>query len=317
MKRLMVLLLGVPQLLLGQELESEFRRRGEVFRESFEPLRELVQASSVAVYDGRRAAGYGVVMSKDGWVMVKASEYELLEKPLLRIGRSSYAAIEEKGRSDDWDLVLLKVEAEGLTVPDWGVEEPAYGTVVFSNSGTSRTRRRAQFGVISATARAIGGLAAGLGFPVVEEEGQVLVDKLEEADAFAELGLREGDVLLSLDGERVEGFASLLELIKDREAGEMAKIEVERGEESLEFEFELEQLFTRNDAMSGEFSARRGNFPRVLQHDTPMSARTVGGPLFDLQGRVIGMNIAFASREASYAIPAKELLAVFEELKAG
>lgn len=254
-------------------------------------------------------------MSSDGWILAKASEYELLEEPLVRVGRQAYKDVELKSRNDEWDLVLLKVDAEGLATPNWKMEEPVYGSVVFSNSGTSRSRRRAQVGVISASAREIGGIAAGLGFAVVEEEGQVLIDKLDEDSPEAQLGLKEGDVLSLLDGKAVEGLAGLLDLMKEREAGEMAKLEIKRAEEVLEFEFELEQLFTRNDMMSGEFSSRRSNFPRVLQHDTPMSARTVGGPLLDLEGRAVGMNIAFASREASYAIPAKELLAVYEELR--
>jgi serine protease Do len=40
----------------------------------------------------------------------------------------------------------------------------------------------------------------------------------------------------------------------------------------------------------------------------------VGGPLLDLDGRCIGMNIARANRAESYAIPAEELKELAERL---
>ena len=76
----------------------------------------------------------------------------------------------------------------------------------------------------------------------------------------------------------------------------------------------FEEKKTRNDAMSGRVSKRRTNFPRVIQTDLPLSVRSVGGPLLDLDGRCVGMNIARANRCETFAIPSKELLAVVEDL---
>ena len=42
---------------------------------------------------------------------------------------------------------------------------------------------------------------------------------------------------------------------------------------------------TRNDQMSGgenQLSARRSEFPRVIDHDTPLTKVSVGGPLLNL-----------------------------------
>ena len=66
--------------------------------------------------------------------------------------------------------------------------------------------------------------------------------------------------------------------------------------------------------MSGDVSVRRSGFPRVLQHDTQGSSRTVGGPLLDLDGKCIGMNIARANRAESFAIPVEELREVGQRL---
>ena len=39
-------------------------------------------------------------------------------------------------------------------------------------------------------------------------------------------------------------------------------------------------------------SARISGFPSVIQHDSPLLPEQRGGPLVDLEGRAIGVNIA-------------------------
>jgi S1-C subfamily serine protease len=53
----------------------------------------------------------------------------------------------------------------------------------------------------------------------------------------------------------------------------------------------------------------------VLQHEVMLSARSVGGPLFTLEGKFLGMNIAAANRVESYAIPVENLSELFQRLK--
>ena len=72
---------------------------------------------------------------------------------------------------------------------------------------------------------------------------------------------------------------------------------------------------SRNDSMSGDFSERRSSFPMVLQHETMLSARSVGGPLFTLDGRFLGMNIAAANRVEAFAIPVEHLSSVLSQMK--
>ena len=94
----------------------------------------------------------------------------------------------------------------------------------------------------------------------------------------------------------------------------MVKITYRRGKEEITAEVRLAargEMFTdqmnRNDMMSGDFSKRRSGFPRVLQHDILGSSKIVGGPLLDLDGRCLGMNIARANRAESFAIPVEDL----------
>ena len=64
-------------------------------------------------------------------------------------------------------------------------------------------------------------------------------------------------------------------------------------------------------------SDRRTGFPAVLQHDTVLEPNQCGGPLIDLSGKAIGINIARAGRTESYAIPDDVLRPVIKDLLAG
>ena len=92
------------------------------------------------------------------------------------------------------------------------------------------------------------------------------------------------------------------------------KLELELGLPlGLELEVELSargEVFEerdRNDEMSGDFSKRRSGFPRVIQHDILANSETMGGPVINLAGEVVGMNIARANRAETFAIPVEEL----------
>ena len=59
----------------------------------------------------------------------------------------------------------------------------------------------------------------------------------------------------------------------------------------------------RRERLEGDRSDLRGGFPSAMQHDVVLSPSECGGPLFDLEGRAVGLNIARAGRVASYAVP--------------
>ena len=69
--------------------------------------------------------------------------------------------------------------------------------------------------------------------------------------------------------------------------------------------------------MSGPRSKKREGFPFVLQHDTEVPPIACGGPLVDLEGKVVGVNIARSGRVESMAIPTATIHEVVAEMKAG
>ena len=64
-------------------------------------------------------------------------------------------------------------------------------------------------------------------------------------------------------------------------------------------------------------SKKRGGFPVILQHDTVIKPTDCGGPLVDLDGKAVGINIARAGRTESYAIPTEAVLGLIADLKSG
>ena len=70
------------------------------------------------------------------------------------------------------------------------------------------------------------------------------------------------------------------------------------------------------DRMGTEPSRRAEDFELAIQHDTALQAWQCGGPLVNLEGHAIGLNIARAGRVASYALPADLVRHAIQHLKA-
>ena len=184
-----------------------------------------------------------------------------------------------------------------------------------ANGVTTRTTRRLLVGIISAKIREIpasGGPALGV---VLKADSDVLeIEQVNEKSGAHDAGLQAGDVILSVAGTAVEKIEEVGPALKDCKAGSTVEVILRRGKEKLTLDVRLSaksELFTdqmnRNDQMSGDYSNRRSGFPRVMQHDILGSSKIVGGPLLDLDGRCLGMNIARANRAESFAIPVEDL----------
>src|SRR5439155_17629799 len=105
------------------------------------------------------------------------------------------------------------------------------------------------------------------------------------------------------------------------------KLRVNRGDDKFDASVELpapkfdrgERLFDRSDRMNqmgSLISTRAEGFELAIQHDTVLEAWQCGGPLLNLDGKAVGLNIARAARVASYALPAHLAKQSIEKLKA-
>ena len=326
----LVLSLGGISWLSAQEvLHADERINGKLVTKAFERQRVILQKSSAVIYtDGRSRIKslYGMVMSPEGHVLTKASEISGKNTITMRIGSQLFEDVELIGVDEVWDVALLKVKSETPFVPADLVDEDSVsqGHWVVSNGSTTRSQRRVRVGIISAETREIKSSAkVVMGVQLGQEkEEQFLIKKVSEKTGAEKAGLKEGDILISADGIELKQRKDLLEAMKGKKPGDVLSVEVLRKSKKMSFEVELmafggKKPMSRNDQMSGgalSLSERRDGFPRVIHHDTPLTKVSVGGPLLDLNGKCIGMNIARASRVATFAIPARELRDLFERL---
>ncbi len=299
-----------------QSLDSAYRTTGAAVVAAFEAQRQILQTSSAVMLDGRKEIGYGVVISADGHILTKASEVLGAKALAVAVDQAHFREVRVLAVDATWDVALLKIEASGLVpvayAPTSAVPQ---GTWVVANGATTRTARRLLAGIVSAKIREIpasGGAALGV---VLNGKSKFLeVDEVNEKSGAKEAGLQKGDVILSIEGKKLKKIEDIAEVLKDRKAGSTVKMTYRRKGVETTVDVRLAargEMFTdqmnRNDEMSGEFSPRRSGFPRVMQHDILGSKSVVGGPLLDLDGRCIGMNIARANRAESFAIPVEDL----------
>ncbi|MEP4079328.1 S1C family serine protease [Haloferula sp.] len=287
-------------------------------------MREFLQTSSAVIRRGREEIIFGTVVSMDGHILTKASELGELEGLSVTVNRDSFSSPRIVAEDPVWDVALLKIDASNLIPVQFApMAEQAQGTWVVANGATTRTNRRVQIGVVSANEREVfskGGTVLGVALKD-DDESELVVSEVTEASGAEEAGLQADDLILAVDGNEVETRAEVAEELKERRVGDLVTIRIRRDQEELELEVKLSgrvELFgeesTRNDMMSGEYSERRSGFPRVMQHDIIGNRHFMGGPVFNLDGACVGMNIARFSRCETYAIPAKELMVLVERL---
>lgn len=309
-------------------LPAPERINGKLVWEAFEPQRQVLQTSSAVVYTDEKShvkSVYGVVVSESGYVLTKASEIEGASQLSLRIDRELYTDVKMVGSNPQWDVAMLKVNTDKPLVPVVLSEEDdvKQGHWLVSNGSASRSMRRVRVGIASANTREIksGGSEVILGV-MLTREGVLKAEKITPKSGAEKGGLLAGDELKTCDGIALNERADLLQQLQGKKPGDVIELGILRKGESKKLEIELmarpgKQMMSRNEKMSGgenSLSKRRDGFPRVLHHDTPLIKSSVGGPLLNLDGECVGMNIARASRVATFAIPARELREIIAEM---
>lgn len=141
------------------------------------------------------------------------------------------------------------------------------------------------------------------------------------------VGIKVDDVITAVNGTPVRNGEELRDSVQRFRPGDVVTVTVKRGEETLTFRAALGTGSTMESAnplsrlssglISGPLSLRASDFPAVFQHDTVIIPSACGGPLVDLEGRVIGINIARAERTESYALPADLIVPLIEPMKSG
>ncbi|MFQ5734994.1 MAG: hypothetical protein ACE5KM_23925, partial [Planctomycetaceae bacterium] len=130
-------------------------------------------------------------------------------------------------------------------------------------------------------------------------------------------------IIIWIAGTVIKNRQSLAGRIRQFNTGDTLDLKVLREGKELKFKAVLgSSLNPRSrgaiqNSMGGRLSDRRYGFPEVFQHDTYLRPKDCGGPIVDLNGRAVGINIARAGRTESYAIPANRIQKLMPNLRSG
>jgi serine protease Do len=303
----------------GPTITERSRNSGTLKNAWMEVVAPTVRSTVRLRIDGKDVA-LGTIVSADGLILSKHSELFAAPTVVLHDGRELPAKL--VGVSQKHDLALLRVEARDLTPAKFADAKNVVVGQFLASVGV--TQAPLSLGVVSVPRRKIPGKGGLLGVRLEPAEGGVRIARVERGSGADRAGLRDDDLLLSIDDEDADSPDRVVTYLRERSPGDVVVVRVQRGDKEVVAHATLGERPTfgegRNDIqnrMGGELSRRNGDFPEVIQHDTVLRPTDCGGPVVDLDGRVLGINIARAGRVESYAIPSDVLLPLIDELKSG
>jgi len=282
--------------------------------------------STVRILADGKAVALGVVIDDKGFVLTKASQLKGKKKVEIRLsgGKRHVATLVGIHRPTDLALIKLKSPKKAkLKSISWAKDDAEVGSWLVT---TGLSSMPICIGVTSVKPRKIaprrGLLGIGLREAEDDEEGPAIRQVLPNSAA-AKAKFQVGDVITNVNGRDVKLVQDLINAIRSYRPGHRVHLKIVRNGKKREQSVVLgdfEQISSPNhfqNGLGGPRSRRRGGFVSALQHDSFLKPVDCGGPLVNLDGKAVGINIARASRIASYAIPVSTILPLIPQLKAG
>lgn len=308
---------------LAQETSTLARNRyrnGEETLRAFAPISRAVRDSIVKLNVNGDTAALGVVVDT-GLALTKASELKP-GKLTCWLASEREVAAEVLASDEELDLALVRVHARGIKPVAWAATPAVLGQWAVS-PGIALTPQAV--GIVSATPRRIRPPRAYIGVEFDGGTSKPVVGSVMEGLGAERAGLKHGDVIVAVNGDRVADREQVVERLREFSQGQKVRIAVQRGQE--EFEAEISMMVPtggaadasrsegRNRRITGELSQRSEGFEKVIEHDTVLQPWLCGGPLMNLDGKAIGLNIARAGRVSTYALPAAVVQKALEKLR--
>ena len=290
--------------------------------ESLQPVTSKAARSVVSVEVEGKPAALGTVVSDEGHILTK--NVETLEGNVSRKGQNGKISLKLIKRFPKRDLALYQGSPDGLEPVKWvGKKKSPVGTLLTAPDPDGAPLG---IGLVSVLPRALGEIGF-LGIQAGEGEDGVAIVRIVNGSPAEDAGLEADDIITHVDGLALKDPFAFGSKIRTYRAGDKVEFTYQRGGEVDKVKVKLasrpqeqsSDRFRRMNEMSGPLSERLSGFPLALQHDMPISPAVCGGPLLDLQGRCLGVNVSRAGRVKTLAIPAsdiRKLLASVDEMSA-
>lgn len=305
-----------------ERLALDHGKSGDSTLHAFQSVSRATRRSVVKIdLDGNTVA-LGMVIDDQGLVLTKASE--------LASGRLTcwLASGKEVGAqfltSDERnDVALLRVASKDLKAVSWAAHPAKVGQWVVT-PGVSELPQAV--GIVSVPPRRILHPRALMGVQMDRKASMARVESVMDGFPAKEAGIQAGDVFLQLNGTALADSDALIRALREFREGESVALLVKRGDMEFEKTIPLKTPKTdtgnqgmdrseRMNRMGSTPSNRSEGFELVIQHDSVLQNWQCGGPLVNLDGKVVGLNIARAGRVASYALPSSLLRPLLDRLK--
>ena len=295
------------------------------------PLVAQARQSTVRVLKKKRQVALATIVSADGYALTKASEVTKGEFEVeFSDGRIVSAKVVDEMKA--YDLALIKVEANGLVAAKFANTETPVGTLI---AAVSTGEDATGLGVISVAGRSLDERSKGfLGIEMSPENAPdkgVLIGVIVPEGAAERAGMRVGDIILSINGEEILNFRQLQKLIIALKPEQRVKVQIERGGTAKELELSLgsrseiakirngldQRQLDQTALMGSSLSRNASGYPNAVQSDLALQAEDAGGPVIDVSGNLVGLNIARAERVSTYMIPGKIVNALLTDVQTG
>ena len=303
-------------------LPRNYFRSGEEMLRAFAPVSKATRNSIVKLNVNGETVALGTVMDAGGLALTKASE--------IRPGKlTCWLASDKEVKAEllcfdeDEDLALVRVEAPGLKPITWAAGDVTEGQWAVT-PGIAATPHAV--GIISALPRRIRPERALIGVQFDVATPRPRIRGLIEGLSAEKAGLKPGDLIAAVNGATVTNREQVVEILRDFRGGQTVTVHIQRGAEQFDKLLKLivpqpgepgAEWFPPSAANLGaEVSRRAKGFDQALEHDTVLPPWLCGGPLVNLDGQAIGLNIARASRVTTYALPAGLVQRIFAQLNA-
>lgn len=284
---------------------------------AFRDVVKLPSMCTVRVFCGGKQVACGTIVDADGLILTKGSELDGPVVCLLSDGTRHPADL--VGTDRDSDLALLKINVRNLPTIRWSQgEPPTVGGWVVTPGAEDLPQA---IGIVSVAAHRVrGGM---LGVQLTEDDpGPRIVNVVPQSGA-ATAGLRPNDVVTHVNDKPVKDAESLIASTSGSLPGDAIKLTILRRGVQQEVTAVLgsvtDTISSRRarfqEQLGGELSKRRFLFPSAMEHDSILEPNQCGTPLLDLNGEAVGINIARATRIATYAIPSSVVRPIVESLK--
>ncbi len=286
--------------------------------------------STVRIFAGGKEAALGTVISADGWILTKHSVLKGTITVKLP-GEADEVDAELYGFDDQFDLAMLKVDAENLKPIVWTDSKASKIGHWVASAGSGEDP--VAIGVISVAAREVKGAkftppsgtqGGYLGIALDLDFAGVKVQEVFADTPAKKAGLKVDDQIVGLNGTPIQSTDDFLALLAKNKTGDEVKLKITRDEKVQDLRITLgtrpgtkggKSRGDQQNSMGSKLSDRRAGFPIILQHDSVLRPTDCGGPLVNLDGQVVGINICRAGRVESYAIPSEAVRPLLEKLK--